>query len=143
MVPAHLSVVTLGVADVDQAAAFYTALGWPVLASSSAEIRFLQVGLVVLGLFGRAALAADADVADDPTGFAGVTLSINLPSVTHVNAAARAWVDAGGTVVKPPQAAEWGGYSGYVADLDGHLWELAYNPYSPEWAAVVEARDDA
>ena len=135
MVPAHLSLITLGVDDVARATSFYQRLGWPLLEMSDPEVSFLQLSVVVLALFPRPLLAADAMVDDRASGFPGVTMSINLPTQAEVDQAAEAWVAAGGTLVKRPQSAEWGGYSGYVSDLDGHLWELAYNPYSPEWAA--------
>ena len=134
-VPAHLSVVTLGVADVAASTMFYEALGWQRLGASQDSISFFQLGHVVLGLYGREPLAEDAQVAHVGSGFRGVTLAINVGSPAAVDAMAEVWVAAGARVVKPPQAAEWGGYSGYVADPDGHLWELAHNPFSPDWAA--------
>jgi uncharacterized glyoxalase superfamily protein PhnB len=63
--------------------------------------------------------------------FRGVTLAINLASPAEVDAAIQAWVVAGGTITRPAAATEWGGYTGYVADPDGHLWELAHNPFWP------------
>jgi predicted lactoylglutathione lyase len=134
-VPAHLSVVTLGVADVAVSTSFYESLGWQQLSDSGAEISFFRLGGVVVGLFGRDALADDAAVSPDGDGFRGVTLAINLATVELVDAAFASWAAVGGAVVKPPHTAPWGGYSGYVADPDGHLWELAFNPHSPEWAA--------
>jgi catechol 2,3-dioxygenase-like lactoylglutathione lyase family enzyme len=134
-VPAHLSLVTLGVADLQRSVSFYEALGWQQSSASEGEIAFFSVGGINLALFGRAALAADATVSADGSGFRGVTLAINLGSPAAVDRVYREFVAAGATAVKPPVAAEWGGYSGYVADPDGHLWEVAHNPYSPEWAA--------
>jgi predicted lactoylglutathione lyase len=134
-VPAHLSLVTLGVADVAASTAFYESLGWQRLGGSENEVSFFQVGGTVLGLFGRGALADDAAVPDDGGGFRGVSLAINLATTELVDAAFDAWEAVGGVVVKRPHTVSWGGYSGYVADPDGHLWEFAYNPYSPEWAA--------
>jgi uncharacterized protein len=135
VVPAHLSVVTLGVADVAAATVFYTSLGWAVLPDSSEQITFFQLGAVVLGLFGRDALAHDAQVSAEGFGFRGVTLAINLASPPLVDAAVAHWQAVGGSLVTAPQTVFWGGYSGYVADPDGHLWEIAYNPHSPQWAA--------
>jgi uncharacterized protein len=134
-VPAHLSVVTLGVVDLAASTAFYTSLGWAALPASSADVTFFQLGGVVLGLFPRVALAHDARVAADGEGFRGITLAINLSSTQLVDAAFASWAALGGTVVKPPETVFWGGYSGYVADPDGHLWEIAHNPHSPQWAA--------
>jgi hypothetical protein len=133
--PAHLSLVTLGVADLAASIAFYDTLGWPRIPDSSGQVAFYQLNGVVLGLYGHGALADDAQVAPERSGFRGVTLACNVGSPVAVDAMAAAWVAAGATLVKPPQPTEWGGYSGYVADPDGHLWELAHNPYSPEWAA--------
>ena len=134
-VPAHLSLITLGVADVATSTSFYESLGWQLLSGSQAEISFFQVGSVVLGLFGRDALALDAAVPAEGSGFRGVSLAINLATTELVDAAYASWLAAGGGAVKPPHLVFWGGYSGYVADPDGHLWELAFNPMSPEWAA--------
>ena len=134
-VPAHLSLVTLGVRDVAASTSFYESLGWQRLGGSEDEISFFQVGAVVVGLFGREALALDAAVPAERSGFRGVSLAINLATIELVDAAFASWAAVGGTVVKQPHTVFWGGYSGYVADPDGHLWELAYNPMSPEWAA--------
>jgi catechol 2,3-dioxygenase-like lactoylglutathione lyase family enzyme len=134
-VPAHLSLVTLGVTDLARSVAFYEALGWQQSSASEGTIAFFSLGGTNLALYGVEALADDALQTPASGGFRGVTLAINALSVPGVDRLLASFVAAGATVVKPPQSAEWGGYSGYVADPDGHLWELAYNPYSPEWAA--------
>jgi uncharacterized protein len=138
-VPAHLSLVTLGVADVARSTAFYEALGWQRSTASQAEITFFDLGGAVLALYGAAALADDARQSPPPGGgpspFRAVTLALNQRTPAAVDAVVAAFVAAGATLVKPPVEVEWGGYSGYVADPDGHLWEIAFNPYSPEWAA--------
>jgi predicted lactoylglutathione lyase len=129
-VPARVSLVTIGVADVPGATAFYEALGWQ-RSSASVEgvVSFFQVGGAVVSLFGRDDLIADATrTVGDPPG--PINLAINLESAEAVDAAAAEWVAAGGTVVKPPQDVVFG-YAGYVADPDGHLWELAWNPSFP------------
>lgn len=131
-VPARATIVTLGVADVARATAFYTSLGWRVSSSSQpGDVTFFHTGGAVIALFGREPLAEDARVSAEGHGFRGVTVAINLASPEAVDAAAAAWVAAGGAMVKPPESVFWGGYSGYVADLDGHLWELAHNPGFP------------
>ena len=135
IVPARLTLVTLGVADVSRARAFYGALGWSESSASNEQVAFFHTSGSVVALYGRGALAEDATVPADGHGFAGVTLAINLGDDGAVDAAIAEWCRVGGTVVKPAQRVFWGGYSGYVADPDGHLWEIAYNPYSPEWAA--------
>ena len=136
-VPAHLSLVTLGVSDLGRSTAFYRAVGWQRLPASSEEISFFSLGQVVLGLFPHAALAEDAAQASSQAagGFRGVTLAINGRDEAAVDRMIADFVAAGASLVKAAPRAEWGGYSGYVADPDGHLWELAFNPYSPEWAA--------
>ena len=141
-VPAHLSLVTLGVADVARATAFYESLGWERLPASQPTISFFRLHSVTLALFGATDLAADALLPASaatfvPGQFRGVTLAINVLSPAAVDRVYGEWLAAGATVVKPPEPTEWGGYSGYVADPDGHLWELAHNPYSPDWAAPV------
>ena len=84
-----------------------------------------------LGLYQREALADDAQVSPDGIGFRGVTVALNCDSREEVDTVFAEWVAAGATPVKPPEAVFWGGYSSYVADPDGHLWEIAHNPYSP------------
>jgi hypothetical protein len=139
--PAHLSLITLGVADVARSTAFYESLGWQRAEASEPTITFLRLGTpgggwVVLGLFGADHLAADAHLEAAPaSGFRGVTLASNQASRDDVDRVVAAFVTAGATVVKAPEAVFWGGYSGYVADPDGHLWEIAHNPFSPDWAA--------
>jgi len=135
-VPAHLSLVTLGVADVGRSTAFYEALGWRRSSASDADdITFFQLGSVVLAVYGASHLADDAVQPAPIAGFRGVTLAINLVSPAEVDRVFAEWVAAGAVPVKQPVEVSWGGYSSYVADPDGHLWEIAFNPYSPQWAA--------
>lgn len=128
---AHISLVTLGVADIVRSVAFYEALGWRRAGPSEESVAFMQGGTVVLGLFGRASLAEDASVEDLPTGFAALSLAVNLPSEADVDAVFQNALAAGASQCKAPQKVFWGGYSGYFADPDGHLWELAHNPFFP------------
>lgn len=132
-VPARLSLVTLGVADVARSTEFYTALGWPLSSASVPdEVSFFRTAGGLLALYGVRDLAADATVeGGEVPAFRGVTVAINLESPADVDAAIEAAVAAGGRLVKPARAAEWGGYSGYFADPDGHLWEVAHNPGWP------------
>ena len=126
-----LSLVTLGVADISSSRRFYRAMGLTESSASQAEVAFFQLGNIVLSLFSRAALAEDANLTDSPPGFSGIALAWNVPSEREVdNALAKAAV-SGGRVVKPGQKVFWGGYSGYFADLDDHLWEVAFNPFFP------------
>lgn len=130
-----LSLVTLGVADVARAAAFYEALGLTRARDSNDSVAFFNTSGPVLALFGREALADDAGLSPEGSGFRGVTLSWNLPSVAEVDTAMIRFVAAGGSLVKAPEAVFWGGYSGYASDPDGHLWEIAHNPGFPVDAA--------
>ncbi len=131
MTGAHVSMVALGVGDVERSAAFYQALGWQRSGASNETIAFMSGGNVVLGLYGRADLAEDAQVDDVPTGFSAVTLAVNLPSEADVEEYFQRALAAGAGQTKPPQKVFWGGYSGYFADPDGHLWEVAHNPFFP------------
>jgi len=131
-IPARINIVTLGVDDLDRSIAFYESLGWE-RASSSIEgvICWFRTGGSWLGLFGRADLAEDAGVpATADRGFSGITLAINLEREEDVHVVLEEAAAAGGTVVKPATEAVFGS-SGYFADPDGHLWEVAYNPGFP------------
>ena len=127
----RISIVTLGVADMAKARAFYERLGWRAAPASSDTVTFFDLGGLALGLYGRAALAEDATVPADGSGFTGVTLAHNVRSPAAVDDTLAAAVAAGGTLIKPGQTVFWGGYSGYFADPDGHLWEIAHNPFFP------------
>lgn len=132
-VPARLSIVTLGVSDLAKSRAFYTALGWRLSSASSEEICWFRIGGCALGLFPYRELAADATVeATGRPGFDGVTLAINVASEAEVDTALAEAEAAGAAIVKPGQRVEWGGYSGYFADPDGFLWEVAHNPGWPD-----------
>lgn len=127
----RVSLVTLGVADVGRARAFYERLGWRAGGPGGAEVAFFQAGGLVLALWGHDALAADAGVDAAGRGFRGVALAHNVRERGEVAELVAAWQAAGGRVVKPPQDTFWGGHAAYVADLDGHLWEIAWNPFWP------------
>jgi catechol 2,3-dioxygenase-like lactoylglutathione lyase family enzyme len=132
-IPARISLVTLGVADVERSTAFYVRLGWPLSSSSvPGDVSFFRTAGGALALYGAADLAADAkqrDVAGP--GFRGMSLAINCANTDEVDAALDTAREAGATIVKPAEIAEWGGYSGYFEDPDGHAWEVAHNPYWP------------
>lgn len=128
----RITMITLGVADVAVSTAFYQRLGFRRSSASNEAVTFFHMDGAVLGLFGRDALAADAG--REPTarqGFEGVSLAHNLGSPEEVDAAWEFAVDCGAEPVKKPHKVFWGGYSGYFADPDGHLWELAHNPFMP------------
>ena len=123
--------VTLGVADLARSTAFYESLGLHRSTASQDTITFFRMQGSALGLFQRDSLADDAGVAAEGSGFRGVTLALNCADRDEVDTVFDQWVDAGAQPVKRPEAVEWGGYSSYVADPDGHLWEIAHNPFSP------------
>lgn len=127
----RLSLVTLGVAVLARARVFYGALGLTPGPASNDHVAFFDMDGVILALYGREALADDATVSPEGMGFAGLTLAWNLASPEEVDAAIETALAAGATLVKPPEKVFWGGYSGYVADPDGHLWEIAHNPFFP------------
>ncbi len=127
----RLTLVTLGVADVARARRFYETLGFKASAASQESVAFLMAGGVVLSLYGRAALAEDAQVDNAPAGFAAITLAHNVRNECEVVTVLAEAVAAGATLVKPAQKVFWGGTSGYFKDPDGHLWEVAHNPYFP------------
>ena len=134
-VPARISIATLGVADLAASTAFYESLGWRRSGSSLDSITFFQMQGSVLGLYQHHALADDAHVAPEPfvdgnTGFRGVTFALNLESAEAVDEVFAEWIAAGATERVAPHEAFWGGYSSYVADPDGHLWEIVHNPYA-------------
>jgi hypothetical protein len=122
----RVSVITLGVADVNRAWAFYEDLGWSG-ESPDGEVIFFQAGGMVLALWGRDQLAEDSVVVDSG-GWGGVTLAYNVGSPGEVDALLAAAEDAGATIGRPGAMTFWGGYSGIFIDPDGHPWEVAHNP---------------
>jgi catechol 2,3-dioxygenase-like lactoylglutathione lyase family enzyme len=132
-IPARLSIVTLGVADLARSIAFYEALGWERKSSSmDGSISWFGTADTSIGLFPWDELAEDARLPAEPrAGFGGITLAINVETPEEVAPALEAAVAAGATLLKPSTVADWGGTSGYFADPDGHPWEIAYNPGFP------------
>lgn len=127
----RISIVTLGVEDLDRARTFYRdGLGLPER-EPEGDIAFFDLADTWLALYPWAALAEDAAVDPDGSGFRGVTLAQNVESRTAVDDVLQEADEAGATIVKDAQDVFWGGYSGYFEDLDGHLWEVAWNP---NWA---------
>ena len=124
----RVSLVTLGVADVQRARAFYEALGWRAAAAEAEDVVFFQAGGMVLALWDRAALAADSGVVDTG-GFGGIGLAHNVGSPGEVDAVIEEARVAGATVTRVGDATFWGGYSGTFTDPDGHPWEIAHNPF--------------
>ena len=124
----RISMITLGVRDLAAAIEFYEkGLGFPRM-ESPPEVAFFTLNGTWLGLYGREALAEDATVPAEGTGFESFTLAHNVDSENDVDNVISQAVAAGATLVKKPQKVFWGGYSGYFKDPDGHLWEVAHNP---------------
>jgi hypothetical protein len=127
---ARLSIVTLGVSDLKRARKFYeVGLGWKASSASQDTIVFFQLGGIVLALYPHELLADDATVHAAGSGFRGFTLAHNVREKPEVAEILRVAESAGGKIVKPAQDVFWGGHSGYFADPDGHLWEVAWNPH--------------
>ena len=127
----RVTLITLGVSDLGASAAFYARLGWQPHPESQPSVRFYQMGGAVLGLFGLADLAKDQGREGVTLGTGAMTLAQNFRTEGEVDAAFALAVDAGARVLKAPEKVFWGGYSGYVGDPDGHVWELATNPFWP------------
>lgn len=132
-IPARLGLVTLGVADLERSVAFYAAIGWERCESSiDGTIVWFRTADSHIGLFAFEELAADVTIADPKRGsFDGITLAINVEAAEDVARYLSEAEAAGASIVKPATLAEWGGTSGYFADPDGYLWEIAHNPGFP------------
>jgi hypothetical protein len=127
----RLSLVTLGVTDLGRSRTFYERLGWQRSVRAAEGVAFFQMGGMALSLYPRTDLAQDANVEPDGRGFPGFALAYNARTRAEVDAVLAKAVSAGARLVKPAQEAFWGGYSGYFADPDGFLWEVAWNPSFP------------
>lgn len=130
MTPQRITLITLGVSDLARARAFYAALGWTP-AETAEGVVFYQLNGLVLGLFGLGALAEDQGRPGAVLGTGAMTLAQNFATEAEVDAAFAAAVGAGAAALKAPEKVFWGGYSGYYADPDGHVWEVAMNPFWP------------
>lgn len=130
MTPQRVTLITLGVANLAASRAFYAQLGW-IEYSGTEGVSFYQMHGAVLGLFGREALAADQGRPGAALGTGAMTLAQNFATEAEVDAAYSAALAAGATGLKAPEKVFWGGYSGYWADPDGHVWEVAMNPFWP------------
>jgi hypothetical protein len=124
----RVSLVTLGVADLERARAFYESLGWRTGAEPGDDVCFFQAGGMVVALWSRSALAEDSGVADGG-GWGGVTLAHNVRSPAEVDAVLEEAQLAGATIAREGAETFWGGYSGVFVDPDGHPWEVAHNPH--------------
>jgi catechol 2,3-dioxygenase-like lactoylglutathione lyase family enzyme len=127
----RLSLVTLGVSDLDRSRAFYEQLGWRRAMREAEGVVFFQLGGMALSLYPIGDLAADACVPPDGSGFPRFALAYNARDRDEVDRVLAQAEAAGATISKHAQDAFWGGYSGYFADPDGFLWEVAWNPGFP------------
>ncbi len=126
----RVTLITLGVADLQRSKAFYAALGWAPKEDLE-KVAFYQINGLVLGLFGMEDLAKDQGRPDTALGVGGMTLAQNFSTEAEVDGAFEQALKAGATKLKVPEKVFWGGYSGYFADPDGHVWEVAFNPFWP------------
>jgi catechol 2,3-dioxygenase-like lactoylglutathione lyase family enzyme len=125
----RVSLITLGVEDLARARAFYeTGLGWKASSASQGDIVFFPLGGLALALYPRSLLAADAGLAEAGQGFRAITLAHNVRAPDEVDSLLVLAHAAGGRIARPARDADWGGRTGYFADPDGHLWEIAWNP---------------
>lgn len=128
----RINLITLGVADITVSRAFYQRLGFNASPAGNGNVAFFDANGVVLGVYGHDALAEDAQQeSSPPPKFRGVSLAWNAESEAAVDAIIEHAVKAGAKLVKTPRKVFWGGYSGYFSDPDGHLWEVAHNPFFP------------
>ncbi len=128
--PASISLITLTVADIARATRFYESLGFQKSKRASQDdVTFLRAGGVVLALWGRQAQIEDAGAETVWTGNGGIVIARNLASEAEVDAAMAQAEASGARILKPAAKAFWGGYNGYFADADGHVWEIAFNPF--------------
>jgi len=123
----RISLITLGVGDLQRARRFYESMGWRTGAAAEDDVVFFQAGPVILALWDRAKLAEDSAV-DDGGGWGGVTIAYNTRSPEEVDAVVAEARDAGATIGREPGPTFWGGYSGIFIDPEGHPWEVAHNP---------------
>ena len=128
----RLTLITLGVSDITTATDFYeNKFGWTKTGSSNDDIVFFQLNGIQLALFPLEKLAEDALVEPGKNGFRGFTLAYNTRSELEVDEVIEQLKHRGVKIIKEPQKVFWGGYSGYISDPDGNLWEIAYNPFLP------------
>jgi predicted lactoylglutathione lyase len=124
----RVSIITLGVAELERSKKFYERLGWRSSMASAEGVVFFQAGGMALALFPRHELAKDANISFEGHGFSPVSLAYNARNRDDVDSVLAEAGATGAKLLKPAQEAFWGGYSGYFSDLDGFVWEVAWNP---------------
>lgn len=126
----RINIITLAVENLAKSLDFYEkGLGWKKSAASQENIAFFQLGGIVLSLYPRQLLAEDAGISEEGSGFSGITLAYNAKSENEVDEVIAKVESLGAVIVKRPQKVFWGGYSSYFRDPDGHLFEVAFNPF--------------
>jgi catechol 2,3-dioxygenase-like lactoylglutathione lyase family enzyme len=130
MMQQRVSLITLGVKDMAKSATFYEALGWGRVDSPDGVVAFDLIGQT-LGLYPLDALAKDLGLPVEELGAGRATLGYNTTEKTDVAPLLAKAVAAGARILKPAQDVFWGGHHGYFSDLEGHIWEIAHNPFSP------------
>ncbi|NIY73281.1 VOC family protein [Marivivens donghaensis] len=128
MTPQRVTLITLGVNDLDASKAFYEKLGWTP-AQEQENVAFYQMNGMALGLLPTVELAKDQNRSETSLGTGAITLAQNFASEAEVDEAFAKAIEAGAKELKKPEKVFWGGYSGYYADIDGHVWEVAHNPF--------------
>jgi uncharacterized protein len=123
----RLSLITLGISDLDRAKKFYEALGWKSGAAPEDDVVFFQAGGMIVALWDRAKLAEDSAVTEG-SGWGGITLAYNTRSAKEVDDVIEEARAAGATIGREPGETFWGGYSAVFIDPDGYPWEVAHNP---------------
>jgi hypothetical protein len=129
---ARVTLITLGVRDLDRAVRFYRdGLGWPMSSASSGDVAFFRTAGTIVALWPRHLLAEDAGLPNELSIFGGIALAHNVRTREEVDRVLALVFSIGGTILKPAHDTFWGGYSGYFADPEGHPWEVAWNPHWP------------
>ena len=125
-----INIITLGVSDLQKTLDFYeNGLNWKKSEASQEHIAFFQMGGIVLAFYPKVSLADDAKISVNGNGFSGITIAYNAKSESEVDEVLKEVEKLGAKIVKPAEKVFWGGYSGYFEDLDGHLFEVAHNPF--------------
>lgn len=125
----RISVITLGVSDLEKSRCFYeTGLSWQSANISSEEVIFFRTGGFYLALYNKQKLFKETKTMKPGRGFRGIVLSHNVSEQNHVDIVLEEALNAGGSLLKPPQLTNWGGYAGFFADPDDHPWEIVWNP---------------
>jgi hypothetical protein len=126
----RMTMIALGVLNLDVSSKFYeNVFGWTRIKSENEVIIFYQLNGIILSIYPREKLAEDAMISSEGSGFKGVTCAYNARTEADVDELFTEFKSKNVQIIKMPEKVFWGGYSGYIADPDGHLWEIAFNPF--------------